>query len=147
MPVGFRLGCVVVVLAGALTFGSQVALQAVCCGQPAQTAFPQTMTLRIMHSFFLAAMQLARLQIKVNHLMPKHQTKLHLALKGASDSFRAHGLEKLTQHCQAQCHGMSASGCGGVSLDHFTPLVLVFLRSVRLQLRGPVQETGSMHDI
>jgi hypothetical protein len=63
---------VVVVLAGVLTFGSQVALQAVCCGQPAQTAFPQMMTPRIMHSFFLAAMQLARLQVKVNHLMPKH---------------------------------------------------------------------------
>ena len=44
-------------------------------------------------------------------------------------TFRAHGLEKLTQHHQAQCHGVSASGCGGVSLDHFTPLVLAFLRS------------------
>ena len=70
-----------------------------------------------------------------------------MALKVASDSFRAHGLEKLTQHHQAQCHGVSASGCGGVSLDHFTPLVLAFLRSVRLQLRGPVQKTGSMQDI
>jgi hypothetical protein len=63
---------VVVVLAGVLTFGSQFALQAVCCGQPAQTAFPQTMPPRIMLSFFFAAMQLARLQVKVNHLMPKH---------------------------------------------------------------------------
>jgi hypothetical protein len=56
---------VVVLLAGPLTFGTQVALQAVCCGQPAQTAFPQTMTRRIMHSFFLAAMQLAQLQVTV----------------------------------------------------------------------------------
>ena len=70
MPVVFCLGCVLVLLAGVLTFGSQVALQAVCCGQPAQSAFPQTMTPSIMHSCFLAAMQLARLQ--VNHLMPRH---------------------------------------------------------------------------
>ena len=49
-----------------------------------------------------------------------------MALKVASDSFRAHGLEKLTQHHQAQCHGVSASGCGGVSLDHFTPWFWLF---------------------
>jgi len=59
------LGCVVVVLARVLTFGTQVVLQAACCGQPAQAAFPQTMTRRIMHSFFLAAMQLAQLQVTV----------------------------------------------------------------------------------
>ena len=49
--------------------------------------------------------------------------------------------------CQAQGHGVSASGCGLVSLDHFAPLVLAFLRSLRLQLRGPVQKTDSMNDM
>ena len=76
----FRLGCVMVLLTAALTFGSQFALQAVCCGQPDQSAFPQTMTPSIVHTCCLSAMQLARLQVKVNNLMPKHKTKLHLAL-------------------------------------------------------------------